>query len=347
MQFTATQIAAIIGADIEGKASEAITGFAKIEEGKAGMLSFIANPKYEHYLYTTASSVIIVNQSLVLTQPVKATLLRVPDAYAAFATLMEMYNKIVNSTVKKGVEQPAFVDETATLGSDVYIGAFAYIGKNVRLGNNVQIYPGCYIGDNAVVGHNSVIYSGAKVYHQSKIGERVIVHSGVVIGSDGFGFAPQADGSYKKVPQLGHVIIEDDVEIGSNTTIDRATLGATVIRKGVKIDNLVQIAHNVEIGEGTVIAAQAGIAGSTKVGNYCMIGGQAGIVGHIQIADGTKINAQSGLAKTISMPNTAVTGSPAFDYRSALKSQTVYKQLPDLLKKIQELTVQVNALSNK
>ena len=338
MQFTAAQIAALINARIEGNPDAAIGDIARIEEGKKDALSFVANPKYEHYLYETKAGVIIVNDALVLEKPIEATLLRVPDAYAAFATLLEKYNEVMAmGTVKKGIEQPSFIDETAQLGTDVYIGAFAYIGKNVKLGNNVKIYPHAYIGDNAIVDDNSQINSGVKIYHQCKLGKNVIIHAGTVIGADGFGFAPQADGSYKKVPQLGNVVIEDDVEIGANTTIDRATIGSTIIRKGVKLDNLIQIAHNVEIGQGTVIAARTGISGSTKIGKYCMIGGQVGIVGHIQIADKTRINAQSGLSKTIEAPGTAVTGSPAFEYRSSLKSQAIFRNLPELLLRIKQL----------
>jgi UDP-3-O-[3-hydroxymyristoyl] glucosamine N-acyltransferase len=338
MQFTAAQIAALINAKVEGNPDAAIQDIARIEEGRKDALSFVANPKYEHYLYETKAGVIIVNDALVLEKPIDATLLRVPDAYAAFATLLEKYNEVMAmGAVKKGIEQPSFVDATAQLGNDVYIGAFAYLGKNVKIGNNVKIYPHAYIGDNVSIDDNSQINAGVKIYHQCKLGKNVIIHAGTVIGADGFGFAPQADGSYKKVPQLGNVLIEDDVEIGANTTIDRATIGSTIIRKGVKLDNLIQIAHNVEIGEGTVIAAQTGVSGSTKIGKYCMIGGQVGIVGHIQIADKTKINAQSGLSKTIDIVGTAVTGSPAFDYRSSLKSQAIFRNLPELLQRIKQL----------
>lgn len=346
MQFTAAQIALLINARIEGNPEVAISDIAKIEEGRQGALSFIANPKYEHYLYETASSVIIVNESLQLEKPVTATLLRVPDAYAAFATLLEKYNEFVSAgNQKNGIEQPSFISESAQLGKDVYVGAFAYIGHKAVIGDKVKIFPGAYIADNTVIGNDSIIYPGVKIYHNCRVGQKVIIHSGAIIGADGFGFAPQADGSYKKVPQLGNVILEDHVEIGANTTIDRATIGSTIIRKGAKLDNLIQIAHNVEIGEGTVIAAQTGISGSTKIGKHCMIGGQVGIVGHIQIADGTKINAQSGLSKSIAQSGTAVTGSPAFEYRNALKSQAIFRNLPELLKKIQDLEERVNAIT--
>lgn len=344
MQFTAAQIAAIINAKIEGNPDAVIGDIAKIEEGRRDALSFVANPKYEHYLYETQAGVIIVNESLVLSRPLEATLLRVPDAYAAFATLLEKYNEVMAMTsVKKGIEQPSFVDGTATLGTDVYIGAFAYIGKNVQVGNNVKIFPHVYIGDNVTIGDDSTLNAGVKIYHQCKVGKKAIIHAGTIIGADGFGFAPQADGTYKKVPQLGNVVIEDDVEIGANTTIDRATIGSTIIRKGTKIDNLVQIAHNVEIGEGTVIAAQTGVSGSTKIGKHCMIGGQVGFAGHISIADGTKIGAQSGILKTVVNAGTELLGSPAFDFKNHMKSQVLFRNLPDLAKRIKQLELRLEA----
>lgn len=343
MQFTAAQIAGLIQARIEGDAEVVISDIAKIEEGRAGALSFLANPKYEQYLYTTAASVVIVNESLVLSASVKATLLRVPDAYAAFAKLLEIYNEAMAAGSRKsGIEQPSFISPAAKLGSDVYIGAFAYIGEKASIGEGVRIYPGAYIGDGVIIEKDAVIHPGVRIYHGCRIGERVIIHAGTVVGADGFGFAPQADGSFKKVPQMGNVVIESDVEIGANTTIDRATMGSTIIRKGVKLDNLIQIAHNVEIGEHTVVAAQTGISGSTRIGRNCMIGGQVGIVGHINIADNTRINAQSGLSKSVTESGTAVTGSPAFDYRSALKSQAVFKNLPELLQRIQQLEGKIN-----
>lgn len=348
MQFTAAQIALFINARIEGNPEAAISDISKIEEGRPGTLSFIANPKYEHYLYTTQSSVIIVNDSLQLEQPVAATLLRVADAYSAFATLLEKYNEYVAmSNQHTGIEQPSFIHETATLGENVYVGAFAYIGKNARIGNQVKIFPGAYIGNNVSIAEGTIIQAGVKVYQDCKIGSQVIVHAGTVIGADGFGFAPQADGTYKKVPQLGNVVIEDHVEIGANTTIDRATIGSTIIRKGAKLDNLIQVAHNVEIGEGTVIAAQTGISGSTKIGARCMIGGQVGIVGHLHIADGTQINAQSGLSKSVDTPGTALNGSPAYDYKSSLKSQAIFRNLPELLTRIQDLERRTEHLSKE
>ncbi len=338
MKFTAAQIASLIGARVEGDPEVAISDIAKIEEGREGALSFVANPKYEHYLYETGASIVIVNESLQLEKPVKATLLRVDDAYAAFAALLAKYNELVSAdAAKKGIEQPSYISESATLGADIYVGAFAYIGNKARIGDRVKIFPGAYIGDQVVIGDDSVINAGVKVYHNCVIGQRAIIHAGSIVGADGFGFAPLADGTYKKIPQLGNVVIEDDVEIGANTTIDRATMGATLIKKGVKLDNLIQIAHNVEIGENTVIAAQTGISGSTKIGKQCLIGGQVGIVGHIQIADNTRINAQSGLSKSITAPGTTITGSPAFDYKSSLKSQAIFRNLPEWVQRIQQL----------
>lgn len=350
MQFTALQIATLVKGRIEGDPEAKVNKVSKIEEATKGSLSFIANPKYEDYLYTGKASVIIINETLQLDAPVSATLIRVKDAYMSFAFLLEKYNEIVSKTGKNGIEQPSFVSKTASIGKDVYIAAFAYVGENVIIGDRVKIYPGCYIGDNVVINEDSVLFSGVKVYNDCSIGSRVVLHSGTVIGGDGFGFAPLKDGSYKKVPQIGNVIIEDDVEVGANTTIDRATMGSTCIRKGVKLDNLIQIAHNVEIGENTVIAAQTGVSGSTKIGKNCIIGGQVGIVGHIQIADGTRINAQSGLSKSVTDANAALNGSPAFDYKSSLKSQAIFRNLPDLNQrviKLEETIEQLTAMLNK
>jgi UDP-3-O-[3-hydroxymyristoyl] glucosamine N-acyltransferase len=342
MTFSAQQIAMLAGGRVEGNAEAAVGGFGKIEEAKAGELAFLANPKYEEYLYTTQASVVIVNEALELKQAVSATLIRVPDAYSAFAALLAQYEAMQMQSLS-GREEPSFVHESATIGKDVYIGAFAYIGKGVRIGNNVKIYPQVFVGDGVSIADNSVLNPGVKVYHRCVIGKNVIVHAGTVIGSDGFGFAPQADGTFKKVPQMGNVVLEDNVEVGSNTTIDRATIGSTVIQAGAKIDNLVQIAHNVEIGNNSVIAAQSGISGSTKVGKGVMIGGQVGIVGHIKIGNGAKINAQSGVSKSIE-DGKAVTGSPAYDYTSALRSQAVARRLPELEKKVKELEAMLAAL---
>lgn len=347
MQFTAFQVAAIIGGEVTGNPEVKVDKVAKIEEAGEGALSFIANPKYEEYLYSTHASVIIINESFKPETEVKATLIKVKDAYSSFAKLLEKYNEIMSGAGKKGIEQPSFISASATVGKDVYVGALSYIGENVKLADNVKIYPGCYIGDNVTIGEGTMLFAGVKLYNATQIGSNVVLHSGAVIGGDGFGFAPQADGTYKKVPQIGNVVVEDNVEVGANTTIDRATMGSTVIKKGVKLDNLIQIAHNVEIGENTVIAAQAGISGSTKIGRNCVIGGQVGIVGHIQIADGTKINAQSGVSKSVSKPNTALTGSPAYDYKSSLKSQAIFRNLPELQQRLIELQETISVLEQQ
>ena len=346
MEFTAAQIAMLINGEVEGEATTAVSSFGKIEEAGAGQLSFLANPKYEEYLYSTGASIIIVNQNLELKKPVSATMIRVPDAYVAFATLLEKYQQLQQQQLT-GIQQPSYIDATAKIGEQVYIGAFTYVGEKVAIGNGAKIYPNVYIGNNTVIGENSLIHPGVNIYHNTVIGKNVIIHAGTVIGSDGFGFAPQADGSYKKIPQLGNVVIEDDVEIGSNTTIDRATMGSTIIKSGAKLDNLLQIAHNVEIGSNCVIAAQAGVSGSTKIGSNVMIGGQAGIVGHIQIADGSKINAQSGVSKSIKNPNTVVTGSPAYDYTAALRSQALARNLPELENRVKALEKLLQELLTK
>lgn len=342
MTFSAAQIAALIQATIEGNPDVQVASFGKIEEAEAGHLAFLANPKYEDYLYTTRASIVIVSNTLSLKQPVTSTLLRVNDPYSAFAALLRQYQRMMQEQLI-GRQEPSFVDTTATLGEEVFIGAFAYLGKNVKIGNRVKIYPQVYLGDDVEIGDDTVIFAGVKIYHGCTVGKKVTIHSGTVVGSDGFGFAPQPDGTLKKVPQIGIVVIEDGVEIGANTTIDRATIGQTTIKAGAKIDNLVQLAHNVEIGQSTVIAAQAGISGSTKVGNGVMIGGQVGIVGHITIGDGAKINAQSGVSKSLE-PGKAVTGSPAFDYTHALRSQAINRRLPELEKRIKDLEKQLAEL---
>lgn len=336
MNFTAAQIAMLIKGKVEGDASVTVSSFGKIEEAVAGQLAFLANPKYEEFLYSTGASIIIINQSQELKKAVNATLIKVEDAYSAFATLLAAYQQMMGQQLK-GIQQPSYIAETARVGEDVFIGAFAYIGNHAKVGNHTKIHPQAYIGNNVTIGDHCTIHAGVKIYHDCVIGNQVTIHAGTIIGSDGFGFAPQADGSFKKVPQIGNVVVEDEVEIGANATIDRATMGSTLIKKGAKLDNLIQIAHNVEVGNNTVIAAQSGISGSTKLGNNVMIGGQAGIVGHIQIADGARINAQSGVSKSIKTPNTAVTGSPAFDYTSALRSQAVMRNLPEMEKRIKEL----------
>ncbi len=343
MTFTAAQIALLISGKIEGNPDAKVNSFGKIEEAQQGQLAFLANPKYEEHLYSTSASVIIINASQELKQPVPATLIRVTDAYSAFATLLAKYQEMVKAQMQ-GIQQPVYMDDSVRMGENVFVGAFAYLSENVQLGNNVKIFPQVFLGNNVQVGDNTIIYPGAKIYHDCVLGKNITVHAGSVVGSDGFGFAPQADGTFKKVPQIGNVVIEDNVEIGANATIDRATIGSTIVRAGAKLDNLIQIAHNVEVGNNTVIAAQAGVSGSTKIGNNVMIGGQAGIVGHLQIADGSKINAQSGVSKSIKAPNSAVTGSPAFDYTSTLRSQAVARNLPEMEKRIKELEKMVKQL---
>ncbi|MFY8025604.1 MAG: UDP-3-O-(3-hydroxymyristoyl)glucosamine N-acyltransferase [Sediminibacterium sp.] len=336
MQFSAAQIGLMINGTIEGDANAMVVSFGKIEEAKPSQISFLANPKYEDYLYSTDASVVIVNQSLQLKAPVKATLIRVPDAYSAFAVLMTKYQEMAANQLT-GIQTPSYIASSASMGDSVYIGAFVFVSDHVKIGNNSKIYPGVYLGDRVSVGENTTIYPGVKIYKDCVIGNNVIVHAGVVIGSDGFGFAPQADGSFTKVPQLGNVVVEDFVEIGANTTIDRATMGSTIIKKGAKIDNLVQIAHNVEIGSSTVIAAQSGISGSTKVGKYVMMGGQTGIAGHLNIADGTRIGGKSGITKSVNEPNKSVNGHPAFDYTTSLRVQAATRNLPETEKRIQAL----------
>ena len=343
MTFEASQIAVMINGKLEGDPSAAVSSFGKIEEAKAGQLTFLANLKYEDFLYTTGASVVIIAEDFQPKQPIDATLIRVKDAYTAFATLLAKYQEIQQQQLK-GIQQPTYISDSASYGENVFIGAFVYLGENVRIGDNTKIFPHSYIGDNVVIGNNTVINAGVKIYHNCEIGNYVTVHAGTVIGSDGFGFAPQSDGSFKKVPQIGNVVVEDHVEIGSNSTIDRATIGSTIIRSGAKLDNLIQVAHNVEIGSNSVIAAQSGISGSTKIGKSVMIGGQVGIVGHLQIGDGVKINAQSGVTKSLE-PGKAVTGSPAFDYTASLRSQAVSRKLPDLEKKIKELESLVKQLA--
>jgi UDP-3-O-[3-hydroxymyristoyl] glucosamine N-acyltransferase len=335
MQFTAQQIAGLLNGTVEGDPSATVSQLAKIEEATEGTLSFLANPKYEQYLYTTGASIVIINNDQLLSEPVKATLLRVENAYTAITILLELYNKI--KLDKSGIEEPSFIHPSAQIGENVYVGAFSYIGPNVKIGDNSKVYPNTYIADDVVIGKDSILFSGVKVYFDCKIGNNVIIHSGAVIGSDGFGFAPTGDGTYKKISQIGNVILEDDVEVGSNTTIDRATMGSTIIRKGVKLDNLVQIAHNVEIGINTVVAAQTGISGSTKIGERVILGGQVGIVGHINVPNGTQLQAKTGLSRSIKDENQKWAGSPAATYTAHMRSQVALGRLPDLEKRVLEL----------
>lgn len=335
MQFTAEQIATFLNGEVEGNPNVVVTQLAKIEDGREGALSFLSNSKYEHYLYDTQSSVVIVGANLVLQRAVSTTLIRVPDPYSSFSELLKVYHALL--TDREGREDQAFIHDTVTIGEGGYIGAFAYLSKGVRIGNNVKIYPHVYVGDNVVIGDNAILHPRVTVYHDCSIGSNVVIHSGAVIGSDGFGFAPQKDGTYEKVPQIGNVLIESNVEIGANTVIDRATLGSTVVMSGVKLDNLIQIAHNVEIGSNTVIAAQTGISGSTKVGKQVVLGGQVGLVGHINIADGIQVQAQSGINRSIKEVSSKWGGTPATSYTSQLRSQVVYTRLPELEKRIIEL----------
>lgn len=345
MQFSATQIALIIGGKVEGNADTTVASFGKIEEATAGQLAFLANPKYEEYLYSTNASIVIVNDTLEIKQPVTATLIKVPDAYTSFAVLLDKYQQIQQQQLS-GIQQPVYIHATAKTGSNVFIGAFAYLGENVIIADGVKIYPNCFIGNNVTIGENAVIHPGVKIYHNCVIGKNVVIHAGTVVGSDGFGFAPQTDGTFKKIPQIGNVIIEDDVEIGANTTIDRATMGSTLIKAGAKLDNLLQIGHNAEVGNNTIIAAQSGISGSTKIGNNVMIGGQAGVVGHITLGDGAKVNAQSGVSKSVAAGK-VVTGSPAHDYTAALRSQAAARKLPNLEKRINELEKIIQEFTRK
>ncbi|WP_134089562.1 UDP-3-O-(3-hydroxymyristoyl)glucosamine N-acyltransferase [Olivibacter sp. XZL3] len=335
MQFTAKQISEIVDGSIEGDGDVVVSRVEKIEEASQGGLTFLANPKYESYLYTTGASIIIVNNDLVVEEPMSATLIRVRNAYTAITLLLEQYNKF--RLHKTGIEAPSYIHPSAKLGEDVYVGAFAYIGNEVVLGDNVSIYPQVYIGDNVTIGAGSILFPGVKVYHDCVLGKNVVVHSGTVIGSDGFGFAPQEDGTYRKISQIGNVVIEDDVEIGSNSTIDRATMGHTTIKKGVKLDNLIQLAHNVEVGENSVIAAQTGISGSTKIGKNVVLGGQVGAVGHITIADGSQVQAQSGINRSIESPGLKWAGTPASQFQNQMRTQVVLQRLPDLERRLDQI----------
>lgn len=345
MNFTARQIAEMLQGQVDGNPDVTVGSLARIEEGAPGCISFLANPKYTSFIYTTNSSIVIVNQDFIVEKAITATLVRVADAYSAFGRLLELYNQIKYN--KTGISVHSAIASSAVIGSNVYIGDFVSVGDNVVIGDHVKLYPHVYLGDNVKVGDHSILFSGVKVYSDNTIGRRCTLHSGAVIGADGFGFAPQTDQAYSKLPQIGNVVIEDEVEIGANTTIDRATLGSTLIRKGVKLDNLIQIAHNVQIGENTVIAAQTGVSGSTRVGANCMIGGQAGIVGHIQIADGVKIAAQSGIGNTVSAPGAILQGSPAFDRARYQRSYVVYRKLPEIATLVDKLQKRIKALESR
>ena len=330
MQFTATQIAGLLNGQIEGNAEVSVTKLSKIEDGVPGAIAFLSNPKYTQYLYSTEASIVIIHTNFELTSPVAATLIRVDNPDQAFAKLLEMYNEVKLN--KKGISKLSFIADSATVGNDIYAGEFAFVGENAVIGNNVKIYPQVYIGDNAVIGDNTTLFAGVKIYSETHIGNNCIIHSGTVIGSDGFRFNPEADN--KKVPQIGNVVIEDDVEIGANCAIDRATLGSTILRKGVKFDNLIHIAHNVEIGENTYFAAHGVVAGSSKIGKNCMFSGQVGIVGHLTVADNTIITAQSGISKSITKPGEVYMGSPAFDANKYRKAYIHFRNLDNLVQRV-------------
>lgn len=334
MELSASQLANLIGGEVVGDGNVTVGTFAKIEEGHPGALSFLANPKYTHFIYTTESSVVLVKRDFEPVQPVKATLIKVDDPYATIAHLLEMVQEMTK-VVKKGIEQPSFIAEGVEIPEDVYVGAFAYIGSGAVIGKGAKIYPQTYVGANCHVGEETVLYPGVKVYDGCEIGARCIIHSGAVIGSDGFGFAPVGD-RYEKIPQTGNVVISDDVEIGANTTIDRAMMGSTRIGDGVKLDNLIQVAHNCDIGDNTVMAAQAGVAGSAKIGKHCMVGGQVGFVGHIKIADNTLIGAQSGVSRP-TKPGDRIIGSPAVDMGEFARSLVYVKRIPQIMDKLKDL----------
>ncbi|WP_136468662.1 UDP-3-O-(3-hydroxymyristoyl)glucosamine N-acyltransferase [Flagellimonas onchidii] len=343
MKFTATQIAGILEGEVEGNPQIAVHKLSKIEEGEKGSLTFLSNPKYTSYIYSTKASITIVNKDFVPEQSLSTTLIKVDDAYKSFSKLLEYYNQVKNNKV--GIENPSYVSETAEYGEGFYLGAFSYLADNVKIGKDVKVYPNVYIGDNVTIGDNVLIFAGAKIYSESIIGKGCVIHSGAIIGADGFGFTPNANGEYSKVPQTGNVILEDNVDVGAGTTIDRATLGSTILRKGVKLDNQIQIAHNVEIGEHTAIAAQTGIAGSTKIGKHCLIGGQVGIVGHITIGDRVKIQAQSGIGRNVK-DGEVLQGSPALNYGDYNKSYVHFKNLPKLVNKINDIEKKVEGEQN-
>jgi UDP-3-O-[3-hydroxymyristoyl] glucosamine N-acyltransferase len=345
MEFTAAAIAGFLKGEIDGNPDVKVHTIAKIEEGHEGALSFLSNPKYEHYIYTTLSSVVLVNNDFKPSAKINATLIRVPNAYESLASLLTLVEQ--SRPKKTGIHPTAVIESSAKIGADVFIGAYAYIGENCHIGDGCRIYPHVYIGDGTKIGNSCTINPGVKIYHECIIGNKCTIHAGTVIGSDGFGFAPQSDSEFMKIPQIGNVIIEDNVEIGANVAIDRATMGSTVIRKGVKIDNLIQIGHNVEVGENTVMAGQTGIAGSTKIGKNCMFAGQVGIAGHLKIADGVKIGAKAGIPGDIKEENSIVLGSPAFDYRLFQRSSIVFRKLPELKTKIESLEKEVELLKKK
>ncbi|TDQ09584.1 UDP-3-O-(3-hydroxymyristoyl)glucosamine N-acyltransferase [Pedobacter metabolipauper] len=345
MQFTAKQISEFITGTIDGDENAQVGELSKIEDGKPGSLCFLSNPKYENYLYSTNASIVIVSEDFVPSQPVKSTLVKVADPYSAFSILLEKYNEVINQTNNKaGIEQPCFIHPSAKIGNNVFIAAFSYIAENVEIGDHSRIMAQVYVGPDSKIGTECTINPGVKIYNRTVIGDRVLIHSNSVIGSDGFGFAPQPDGTYSKIAQIGNVVIEDDVEIGSNTTIDRATMGSTFIRKGVKLDNLIQIAHNVDVGEHSVVAAQTGISGSTKLGEKSTIAGQVGIAGHLSLAKGTQIGAQAGINFSTTEENKQWHGSPAQPLRDWMRASVIFKQLPAVEKRIAVLEKTISDL---
>jgi len=345
MNFKVTDIAKFLNGEIVGDENISVSNVSKIEEGKPGTLAFLANLKYENFLYTTDASVVLVNKSFVPREKVNATLIKVEDAYQAFASLLELYMQ-AKASLKTGIEQPSFIHETAKIEENLYLGAFSYISKNAVIGTNTKIYPQVFIGENVKIGDDCILYAGVKIYDDTVIGNRCIIHSGAVIGSDGFGFAPQNDGSYKKIPQIGNAVLEDDVEIGANTTIDCGTMDSTIVRKGAKLDNLVQVAHNCEIGENTVIAGQSGMAGTTKIGKNCKLAGQVGLAGHLSIGDNVSIGAQSGVAKSVK-GDQIILGSPAVNISDAIRIITVYKNLPKLRDEVIQLQKDLKKLKEQ
>ena len=340
MDFTVNQLAATLQGKVEGNGSDRVKAIGKIQEAEKGAITFLANPKYEHFIYATRATAVIVKKDFTPEKPLGVSLIKVDDPYSSFTKLLEEYDKIA-SFDKTGVEEPSFISENVTFGEKLYRGAFSYIGSNVKIGDNVKIYPHTYIGDNVIIGDNCIFYPGTKIYADTEIGNNCIFHSGVVVGSDGFGFAPQEGGTYKKIPQLGNVIIHDNVEIGANTVIDCATLGSTLIERGVKLDNLVQVAHNVEIGSNTVIASQTGISGSTKLGKNCVVAGQVGLVGHIEVADQVTLAAKTGLSKSVKQEGAVIFGYPAMDHKAYLKCHAVFRNLPELRERVNELEKKV------
>ena len=344
MEFTAKQIAQFIQGKVEGDDNASVHSFAKIEEGKPGAISFLSNPKYTHYLYDTESSIVLINDDVVLEKPVKTTLIRVKNAYECVARLLQMY--AAAQPKKSGIDSLAFISPNAKIGENCYIGAFAYIGDGVEIGDGSQIYPHVYVGDGVKIGQDALLYANVTIYHGCRLGNHVTIHSGSVIGADGFGFAPTENG-YDKIPQIGIVTIEDNVEIGANTCVDRSTMGSTTIHQGVKLDNLIQVAHNVEIGQNTVMASQCGIAGSTKVGEWCMFGGQVGMAGHISIASHTNVGAQAGIVGSVKKEGETIIGSPAWDAKQFMKSATIFRRLPEMYQQINDLKKEIESLKNK